>query len=347
MRPASERPSSARLGDGEAQRHGGDQHRACGLADQRANRRQGQDDERELGALREEEAELCRSRHRPAEDEARRGVGEIFTTTRRTATPITAGQKRTSAPRSRERPTEIKKKPSSRPRNGLISDRINGRYGVSAMIMPPRKAPKVNDRPIAPVAHPAASATRSAIAVKTSSLRVARNQVEQGPDQTGEQHRDPQRNGRLQERQAHGRGQGFAGAERGSHDEEEDRGHVLEDQDGGRREPDRTVLLMPLGDEPGDHRGRGERQRRPDHKRRHGRQAEQKAEEAERERAGQHLHRSEAEDVARLFADMAEREVQADVEEQEHDPELGQRRDHSAVGDESRPTPLSANPRTI
>ena len=96
----------------------------------------------------------------------------IFTTRSRTATPITAGQKRMSAPRSRERPTEMKKKPSSSPRNGLISDWIIGRYGVSAMIMPPRKAPRVNDRPIAPVAHPAASATRSAIAVKTSSLRV-------------------------------------------------------------------------------------------------------------------------------------------------------------------------------
>ena len=31
---------------------------------------------------------------------------------------------------------------------------------------------------------------------------------------------------------------------------------------------------------------------------------------------------------------MAEREVQADVEQQEHDPELGQRRDHGAVGDQ-------------
>lgn len=48
----------------------------------------------------------------------------------------------------------------------------------------------------------------------------------------------------------------------------------------------------------------------------------------------QHLHRSEAEDVARLFAYMAEREVEADVEQQKHDPELGERRDGGAVGDE-------------
>jgi hypothetical protein len=35
----------------------------------------------------------------------------IFTTRRRTAAPITVGQRRMRAPRSRERPTEMKKKP--------------------------------------------------------------------------------------------------------------------------------------------------------------------------------------------------------------------------------------------
>ncbi len=203
------------------------------------------------------------------------------------------------------------------------------------MIMPPRKAPRVNDRPIVPVAHPAASATRSAIAVKTSSLRVRAIKSNSGrTTRRASSTATPKAPAAFRSADAHGRRHGLAGAERGSHDEKEDRGHVLEDQDGGRREPDRTVLLMPLGDEPGDHRGRGERQRRADQKRCHRRQAEQQAEEAERERAGQHLHRPEAEDVARLFADMAEREVQADVEQQEHDPELGQRRDHGAVGDE-------------
>jgi hypothetical protein len=41
-----------------------------------------------------------------------------------------------------------------------------------AMIMPARKAPKVNDRLIASVVHPAATATISATVAKTPSLRV-------------------------------------------------------------------------------------------------------------------------------------------------------------------------------
>ena len=297
--------------------------------------RQAQDDEGELGALREEEAELCRSRHRPAEDEARRGVGDDLHDKKKDSDPDHRGpeaDERAEVEGEADRDEEEAEQQTAKRFDLRLDYRPIRRLGDDHAAEEGAQGQRQADRPGRP---PGRERDEKRHRRENLFVARARDQAEQGPDhETREQHRDHEGTARLQERNAHGRRQGFAGAERGSHDEEEDRGHVLEDQDGGSREPDRTVLLMSLGDEPGDHRGRGERQRRPDQKRRHRRQAEQQAEEAERERAGQHLDRSEAEDVARLFADMAEREVQADVEEQEHDPELGERRDHGAVGDE-------------
>jgi hypothetical protein len=90
------------------------------------------------------------------------------------------------------------------------------------MIMPPRKAPNVNDRPIAPVPHAAASATEKCHCREDFFVTRARDHAKQGPDhETSEQYRDDEGNGRLQEGKAHGRCQGFAGGESGRHDEEE------------------------------------------------------------------------------------------------------------------------------
>jgi hypothetical protein len=248
---------------------------------------------------------------------------------------MTAGQRRMRASRSSESPTEMKKKPSSSPAKRLdlrLNYRPIRRLGNDHAAEEGAQSQRQADRP--------GRVTRGECDEKRHRredlfVARARDRGKQRPDyETGEHDRDNEGDRRLQQGRAHGQGQGFFGTKRGRRDEEEDRGDVLEDQDGGSRETDRTVLLMSLGDEPGDHRGRGERQRCPDQKRRYRRQTKEQTEEAKRDRAGHHLDGSEAEDVARLFADMGEREVQADVEQQEHDPELGEHRDHGAVGDE-------------
>jgi hypothetical protein len=54
-------------------------------------------------------------------------LSAILAATSRTAAASTHGQETARATGSSERPTEMKKKPSRRPRNGLISDWITAR----------------------------------------------------------------------------------------------------------------------------------------------------------------------------------------------------------------------------
>ena len=91
-------------------------------------------------------------------------------------------------------------------------------------------------------------------------------------------------------------------------------------------------------------RGQGQRQRRAAQERGDGRQAEQHGDQTKAEGTSQHLDRPEPEDVAHLAADVPEREVQRDVEQQEHDPKLGQHGHHAAIGDRVQATPAESQP---
>jgi hypothetical protein len=115
--------------------------------------------------------------------------------------------------------------------------------------------------------------------------------------------------------------------------QQEDRRHVLKDQDGGGGQTHRAVLLVALPDDPRNNRRRGQRQGSSDQKGRRRRQASYHPERAETERAEQHLDRPKTENVSRLLADMREREVQADVKEQKDDPKFGKDGDRAAIGE--------------
>ena len=122
--------------------------------------------------------------------------------------------------------------------------------------------------------------------------------------------------------------------QRAGDDQQENRGHVLKDENCGGGQPDRTILLMSLSDDPGDDGGRGKRQRRTDEQGRYRLQPRNQRQPAETDSAEQNLYRAKPKDVARLLADMREREMQPDIEQQENDAKLGEDRDRVAVGEQ-------------
>ena len=70
-------------------------------------------------------------------------------------------------------PTEMKKRPSSRPLNGSMSDSSSWRYSLSASTTPARKVPSAGDSPTVSISQAIATTSNSATAVKTSRSRVS------------------------------------------------------------------------------------------------------------------------------------------------------------------------------
>ena len=159
------------------------------------------------------------------------------------------------------------------------------------MIMPPRNAPRVRDSPTSPVAQPAASATSRALAVNTSSLRLRAIRSNTGrTTRRAASTATPNAAAAFSSAAPNAGSRGRASPQRTGHDQQEDGGHVLKDEDRGRRKADWTVLLVPFRDQPGDHRGGRQRQRGADHKGGQRRQPEQGCRQAQPDRAQQHLH---------------------------------------------------------
>ena len=91
---------------------------------------------------------------------------------------------------------------------------------------------------------------------------------------------------------------------------------------------------------------RGKRQRRTDEQGRYRLQPRNQRQPAETDSAEQNLYRAKPKDVARLLADMREREMQPDIEQQENDTKLGEDRDRWLSANSANPLAFSAIPRT-
>jgi hypothetical protein len=94
---------------------------------------------------------------------------------------------------------------------------------------------------------------------------------------------------------------------------------------------------VPLSDKPRDDSCRRKRKGSAGEKGGGGRQSGYEGQQAQAHSTREHLDGTEAEDVAGLLAHGLQREVQPDVEEQEHDAELGEDRDGRTVGQDVQP----------
>lgn len=97
-------------------------------------------------------------------------ITKVLTRSRPETMEATAESFRKARLRSIEKPTVMKKRPSKRPRNGLISASTWWRNLVSASMTPARKAPKVSDRPRTWVRDEVAKTVNRITAMKASEL---------------------------------------------------------------------------------------------------------------------------------------------------------------------------------
>ena len=146
---------------------------------------------------------------------------------------------------------------------------------------------------------------------------------------------DGERDDRLGEDDEHVMPRTFGSrAERGREGQDEDRDDVLRDEHGGGRASHRAARLVAVGEDAGDDGGGGQGQRDADEDGDRPRKAEAPADGAKA--APQRMICSGARPImSSRRGELAEREVQADVEQQEDDAEIGEEGGGVVVLDEA------------
>ena len=238
-------------------------------------------------------------------------------------------------PSSTVMPTAMKNRPSKRPRNGAMSAATWCRYSVSATIRPATKAPSAIDRPACWVAKLAPSTSRTAVAVNTSSASIVAMKPSTGAQQIARSDRHDERDqDRLGQRDQQRARERAGGAERvDQHQQRPDR-EVLDQQDRDRDSAELGQRPPEVGDHPQDHGSRGQRERAADHDR--GVASEAQALDDERDAGGgdQQLGQRERVDPGAEQAQALDLELEAEVEQQEDDAELGERADRLQILDQ-------------
>ncbi len=111
---------------------------------------------------------------------------------------------------------------------------------------------------------------------------------------------------------------------RGGEDEEEDRRDILGHEHRRGRAAHGAAGQVAVGKDARDHGGRGESERRPDHQGDRRIEPHQEGQHGEGDGAQHDLQRRQHQNVAAPSADLTQRKVQADIEQQEHHAQLGQ-----------------------
>jgi hypothetical protein len=135
------------------------------------------------------------------------------------------------------------------------------------------------------------------------------------------EHRDRDLQGRDAQRR---RNRGRSAAERQHADQERADRQILDQQHREGRAPEAGGEIAALGQHLQDDRGRGQRQPGPDHHRRRPAQTGQERGQGDRHRGHDDLRRAEPEGPPAHQPDALEGQLEADGEQQEHDPQLGQ-----------------------
>jgi hypothetical protein len=224
-------------------------------------------------------------------------------------------------------PTVMKNRPSRRPRNGVgdhqAGDERAERHRQAGLLGGEAGAEHEQD------------SGRGEHLVGVDRGDEAEHRAQQVPsdDHHHERHQD-----RLGERERERAGERAAAtAERlDQHQQRSDR-EILDQEDRDRDPAELGQRAAEVGDHPQDHRGRGQRERAADHDRLAARQAQAAADQRDAGAGDQQLGQRQRVDPGTEQAQALDLELEAEVEQQEHDPQLGERPDRFEVLDETEP----------